>query len=95
MIPKATEPAPTPTANEDVPAELADGPNIRAWADPELLARIDATGSTHPDRAAVMGEVMISARQNWARAIVCWADDVGLSPFEARRMVPSRMPFWP
>ncbi|MDF3307855.1 hypothetical protein P3H15_22795 [Rhodococcus sp. T2V] len=96
MIPKSPKQATkAPTASDDVPDELAQGPNIRVWADPELLIRIDGMGSTHPGRAELMGDVMLSARQNWARAIVRWADDVGLSPFEARRMIPGRMPYWP
>ncbi|MFZ2177466.1 MAG: hypothetical protein WAW17_26250 [Rhodococcus sp. (in: high G+C Gram-positive bacteria)] len=95
MIPKAAEPELPTSVSDDVPAELAEGPNIRVWADPVLLAQIDRMGSSHPNRKELMGEVMLSARQNWARAIGCWAGDVGLSPLEARRIIPGRMPFWP
>jgi hypothetical protein len=79
----------------DVPEELAGGPDIRLFCDPELLARIDAMGSTHPDRADLIFECMLSARGGWSRAVCRWADDVGLPSDEARRLISGRMPFWP
>ncbi|MBC2639661.1 MULTISPECIES: hypothetical protein [unclassified Rhodococcus (in: high G+C Gram-positive bacteria)] len=90
---KAAEPDSAPVV--DVPEELAGGPDIRLFCDPDLLRQIDRMGSSHPNRRELMGEVMLSARQNWARAIVRWAGDMGLSTFEARTMISGRMAFWP
>lgn len=79
----------------EVPEELAAGPNIRLFADPELLARIDGMGKTHPDREDLMFRAMLSARGNWTRATNQWAADVGLEHLKARKLVTHRRPFWP
>jgi hypothetical protein len=94
MIPKPVERF-HDGGNDAVPVELAEGPNIRVWADSELLARIDAVGIAHPDRRELIFGCMLSARVNWSRAVGLWAEDEGLSSLEARSMIVHRMPNWP
>lgn len=78
-----------------MPEEIAIGPAIPLWCDPELLERLDGLGSTHPDRTEAMVKVMLCARRNWSVAVGVWAEDAGVTAFEARRMIVSRRPYCP
>jgi hypothetical protein len=93
VIPKAVDRS-HDRSDDAVPVELAEGPNVRVWADPELLARIDAMESTHPDRFELIFQCILSARGNWSRAVSLWADDEGLPSPESRSMIIHRMPTW-
>ena len=83
-----------------VPADIAAGPEIRPWADPETLdtlARLRAapagTVSSQLLRDAE-GNAMVTARRRWCTARDEWAAEAGFTRRDVMAMVPSRRPYW-
>lgn len=95
MKPKARVATAKPEgASSIVPAEIANGPEIRLWADPDLLARFDRMKTTNPGHQKLRDDIMISAHRKYGDGLHRWADDVGLTWHEARRLTPSCRPYW-
>ncbi len=90
----------SPSSRVAVPADIAAGPEIRRWADPETvdtLARLRAapagTVSSQLLRDAE-GNAMVTARRRWVEARDEWAAEAGFTRREGMAMVPSRRPYW-
>jgi len=89
-----------PDLQPAVPAEIAAGPEVRRWADPESLLALAllpdplATKAELEARGHAISSCMLSARRNWGAARDEWATQAGYTRLEGMSRVSSRRPYW-
>jgi len=89
-----------PDRQPAVPAEIAAGPEIRRWADPETLDTLARLGAAPAGTVSSQllrdaeGNAMVTARRRWRDARNAWFTEAGYTWHEGMAMVPSRRPYW-
>jgi len=89
-----------PDLRPAVPAEIAAGPEVRRWADPESLRALallpdrPTTKAGMEARGHAISSCMLSARRNWCTARDEWATKAGYTRLEGMKRVSSRRPYW-
>lgn len=81
---------------DGVPADIARGPHVPTWADPEALAAYEVAKRTRPEQEqqdACMA-AMLSAHRNWSRARLAWLKENEIPSREQCKLIPSRAPRW-
>ena len=89
-----------PDLQPAVPEEIAAGPEVRRWADPESLLALallpdrPTTKAVLEARGDAIFSCMLSARRNWCTARDEWAIEAGYTRLEGMKHVSSRRPYW-
>jgi len=90
----------SPSSGVVVPADIAAGPDIRRWADPETLdtlARLRAApAGTVSSRLLndATGNAMVTARRRWRDARNAWFSEAGLTFEEGAALLHVGGPYW-